>query len=148
MSARKSDAQPYPTCIFVQAKGVLCACPALKGHSFCRHHNTQAVRERNRARTMRTLQFAALRAEYLALEAAELLKQERFRDLMQSLNPDFSDRESIRSSLLTVSNLRDSGELARREAGLLIYAFQIAAFNLNQCLKESRQTADPSLPSG
>ncbi len=99
-------------CRHVKTNGTQCGSPALKGQELCFYH------DRNRP------------------EPVELyLDGERYCD-SQIVLPVFEDAHSIQTVIRQVVQLMLTRRIARKDAGLLLYALQIASGNLKMMQAE------------
>ncbi len=129
----------YPTCIHVKTNGVLCGSPALEGEPLCFFHH----RDRRRRHNLQQARQAKLSAPKSASPDdlnAEILESLEF--------PLLEDAAAIQVALTSVARALASNHLDPRRAALLVYALQVAAYNLHRVrLKalpsESVALADP-----
>jgi len=114
----------YPTCDHLKEDGVYCDSPALRGQNFCYFHFKARARR---------LQAASAR-----------LKGQTCRIQL----PVLEDMHAVQASLMQVLDALADDRIDHKRAGLMLYALQQAATNLN-CTpgwKGKREQVEPGQP--
>lgn len=107
-----------PKCQHIKSSGIQCGSPALKEHDFCYYHQQ-----------CRTITFN-YRGTYRDFTEAEIHL------------PVFEDVHSIQFTLRQVTELIMRHKIDTREAGLILYALQIASSNLKRLEREEPKPED------
>jgi hypothetical protein len=91
----------YPECHHIMPNAAKCHSPALRGKAYCYYH---------------------LRLHSLAPKPAPASRKLKI--------PSLADRREIQTAISQVSNALTSSRINLRDAGLLLYALQIASHNI------------------
>jgi hypothetical protein len=114
----------YPTCNHLKEDGVYCSSPALHNHNFCYFHLNVRVRRLQMARTR-------MRGESCRLQL-----------------PVLEDMHAVQIALTQVLDALADDRIDPKRAGLMLYALQQAATNLNSTpgWKGERQQVEYAQP--
>jgi hypothetical protein len=107
-----------PVCRHIKTNGTQCGSPALKENDFCFFHD--------QCRTV-TFNYRGMYKDYTASEFHL---------------PAFEDVHSVQFTLRQVTELILRHKVNEKEAGLLLYAMQIASCNLNRLEREDPKPED------
>jgi len=114
----------YPTCDHLKEDGVYCDSPALRGQNFCYFHLNARARRLQAAR-------ARLKGQTCRIQL-----------------PVLEDMHAVQVSLMQVLDALADDRIDHKRAGLMLYALQQAATNLN-CTpgwKGKREQVEPGQP--
>ena len=119
-------------CAHVKTNGAICAAPALRENQLCYYHHRDSLRQ---------VVFQQARQLKLSKDFADYpLQQEQLNpEILEALElPALDDPAAIQVALTSVYRAILSGHIDTKRAGLVLYALQIAASNIQNAALQPR----------